>query len=267
MSIATVSASGFLGRHFSPGRWFKLLRADLIQYRNSLSIAFVAVYGAVLLALVALAPTSGGWQPHETFVPFIIYAGGLAVISYSFIELTDPVRRSAYLLVPASTLEKVSARLVLTLLAFPAATLVLYWVTSLVGAGLGTLIWDRSFGIYNPLTENTVRLLAHYPMIHAVFFLGAIWFRKGSVFKTLLSVVIAQLGLAIIAAFFFRIVFFEFFEGLGLDHSMEFQLNVIDAGWLTSDLTAQLGEVFAYLLFGPWLWVISYLRLADTESS
>lgn len=267
MSLVTISASGFFERHFAPRRWIKLVLADLIQYRNSLSIAVLAIYGAVLLLLLALAPTSGGWQPHEIFVSGILYVGGLVVVSHSFVELTDPIRRSAYLLVPASTLEKIAARLALTLVAFPVAALALYWATSLVGAGLGDLIWGQSFGIYDPSTQKTARLLAYYPMIHAVFFLGAVWFRKGAVFKTLLSVVAAQIGLAIITMFLFRLVFFEFFEGLGLEPSREFRLNVTDAGWLTSDLSAQLGKAFTYFLLGPWLWVLSYLRLADTESS
>ena len=266
MSVATVSLGGLVERHFSPSRWMKLLRADLVQYRSSLSFAAMAVYGAALLVLVALAPTSGGWQPHEIFVPGILYVGGLVIISYSFVELGDPIRRSAYLLVPASTLEKASARLALTLVAFPAASLILYWATSLAGSGLGGLIWDESFDVYNPFTEETWRLLSVYPMVHSVFFLGAVWFRKSTLFKTMLAVVLAQIGLAIVTALIFRIVFFDFFQGMSFEPSKEFRLNVIDAGWLTSDISAQIGKVFTHLLFGPWLWVIAYLRLADTES-
>lgn len=266
MSIATLSDRPFFERHFSPGRWMKLLRADLVQYKSSMSIAAMAVFGAALLVLVALAPTAGGWQPHEIFIPGILYLGGLVVISYSFVELGDPVRRSAYLLVPASALEKVTARLALTLVAFPVAGLMLYWATSLVGAGLGGLIWDESFGVYNPFTEETWQLLAVYPMVHSVFFLGAVWFRKATVSKTILAVVLAQIGLAIVTALIFRVVFFDFFHGLSFEPSKEFRLNVTDAGWLTSDLSARIGKVFTHLLFGPWLWVIAYLRLADTES-
>ena len=266
MSIATVSPGGGVDRHFSPGRWIKLLRADLVQYRSSLSIGAMAVCGASLLMLVALAPTAGSWRPHEIFVPGLLYVGGLVFVSYSFVELGDPVRRSAYLLVPASTLEKASARLALTLVAFPAASLILYWVTSLAGSGLARLIWEESFGVYNPFTDETWRLLAVYPMVHSIFFLGAVWFRKATVFKTMLTVVLAQIGLAIVTAVIFRIVFFDFFHGMSFEPSKEFRLNVTDAGWLTSDLSAQIGKVFIHLLFGPWFWVIAYLRLADTES-
>ena len=268
MSLATLPpGGGFFERHFSPGRLIRLLRADLIQSRSSLSVAIAAVYGAALLVMVALAPTAGGWQPHGIFVPGILYVGGLVAISYSFVELGDPVRRSAYLLVPASTLEKVAARLALTLVAFPAAALMLYWATSVLGAGLGGLIWERSFEVYNPFTEETWRLLTAYPMVHSVFFLGAVWFRKAVLFKTVLAVVVAQIGLAIVTAVIIRIVFFDFFQGIGFEPSMDFRLNGVDVGWLTSGITAWLGEVFTYLLFGPWLWVIAYLRLADTESS
>ena len=219
------------------------------------------------MVLVALAPTSGSWRAHELFIPGILYVGGLVLISYSFVELDDPVRRSAYLLVPASTLEKMTARLVLTLVAFPVACLMLYWATSLVGAGLGSLIWEESFDVYNPFTEETWRLLTVYPLVHSIFFLGAVWFRKSTVFKTMLAVVVAQIGLVIVTAFIFRVVFFDFFQGMSFEPSQEFRLNIVDAGWLTSDLSARIGKVFTYLLFGPWLWAIAYLRLADTESS
>ncbi len=259
MSGATVSPTGLFERNFSPGRWIKLLRADLIQYKNNLSIATLAVFGAVLVVLVAFAPLTGRWQPHKIFVPGILFLGGIIITSYSFTELKDPIQRSAYLLVPGSTLEKVAARLMLTLVGFPLSALTLYWTTSLVGAGLGSLIWGKSFAIYRPFTEDTWRLLTVYPIVHSIFFLGAVWFRKGAAFKTLLAVVLAQIGLAVVTFFIFRIVFFDFFQGMSFNLSKE-----VDTGWLTSAVL-RIGRVFIYVLFGPWLWVISYLRLADTE--
>jgi hypothetical protein len=95
--------------------------------------------------------------------------------------------------------------------------------------------------------------------VHSIFFLGAVWFRKGAAFKTLLAVVLAQIGLAVVTFFIFRIVFFDFFQGISFNLSKE-----VDTDWLTSAVL-RIGRVFIYVLFGPWLWVISYLRLADTE--
>lgn len=260
ISGATVSPTGLFERHFSPGRWIKLLRADLIQHKHNLLIATMAVFGAVLVVLVASAPLTGRWQPHKIFVPGILFLGGIIITSYSFTELKDPIQRSAYLLVPGSTLEKVAARLLLTLVGFPLSALTLYWTTSLVGAGLGSLIWGESFAIYRPFTEDTWRLLTVYPIVHGIFFLGAVWFHKGAAFKTLLVVVLAQIGLAVVTFFIFRIVFFEFFQGMSVSFNLS---KEADIGWWTS--AVQIGRVFIYVLFGPWLWVISYLRLADTE--
>ena len=262
----TIRTAGLFDRHLSPRRFIKLLRADLIQYRSSLSIAATAVFGATLVLLTAFAPLSGGWQPHLIFLPGILFIGGLLITSYSFAELGDPVRRAAYLLVPASTFEKVAARLLLTLVAYPLAVLALYWLISLVAAGVGDLVWGRSFAVYNPFTAETWRLLTVYPMVHAIFFLGAVWFRKGAAFKTVLAVVAAQIGFVIVAGFILRIVFSGFFEGFSFTPSMDIRLKLIDAGWLTSDIWAQIGRLLTYLLFGPWFWVISYHRLADTES-
>ena len=254
-------------RHFQLSRWIRLLRVDLVQYRNPLYVAIVAVYGAVLFALVVLAPTSGSWQPHKIFLPSIICLGGMILVGNSFAELGDPVRRAAFLLIPASTLEKLGARLVLTLVAFPLAAISLYWITSLLGAAIGHLVWDSSFDIYDPFTQEIGRLIVVYPLIHSVFFLGSVWFRKSSIFKTIISVVVVQISFSIIAVFIFRIVFYDFFQGVSFDALKELQLHIDPGTWLTSDSSARLGTVFTYLLFGPWLWVIAYFRLADTESN
>ena len=120
-------------RHVSLRRGVKLLRADLIQYRNNLSIAAAAVFGVLLVILVAWAESAGEWDPHEVFVPIVLFGGGFIITSLSFIELGDPVRRSAYLMVPASTLEKLATRLLLTLVGFPLAVIALYWVSFAAG--------------------------------------------------------------------------------------------------------------------------------------
>ena len=256
--VTTISPTGSVDRYFSPGRWIKLLRADLVQYRNSLSIAAIAVFGAVLVVLVFFAPSTGSWQPHRFFLSSLLFLGGLIFTSYSFVELADPVRRSAYLLTPASTLEKIAVRLLLTLVGFPLSVLALYWMTSALGAWLGSLVWGKSFTIYHPFTEYTSQLLTVYPVVHAIFFLGAVWFRKNAAFKTLLSMVVAQIAFTVVAVFIVRIVFFDFFNGtdfsLGVGSSM---------AWL--DSVPWIARVFIYCLFVPWLWVIAYLRLADTE--
>ena len=263
MTATTAPSPGVFERHLSAKRCIDLLRADLIQYKSTFSIAAVAVFGTLLIVLVASTPSAGDWNPHQVFVPIVLFGGGLIMTSFSFVELGDPIRRSAYLLIPASALEKLATRLLLPLIGFPLAAFALYWVTSLVAAGLGFVIWGESFETYDPFTQQTGRILIWYLPANAIFFLGAVWFRKAAAFKTLLTLVLASIALPLVAGLILRIVFFHFFEGFGFTVAKE----IVHHGPfdITEEPLFKICKSYAYVVLGPWLWIVSYLRLSDTE--
>ena len=263
MTATTPRTPGVFERHLSVRRCVDLLRADLIQYRNPLSVASASVFGTLLVILVASTPSAGDWNPHEVFVRIVLFGGGLIMTSFSFVELGDPIRRSAYLLIPASALEKLATRLLLTLIGFPLAVFTLYWVTSVVAAGLGFVIWGESFEIYDPFTQQTGRMLAWYLPANAIFFLGAVWFRKAAAFKTLLTLVLASIAIPLVAGLIFRIIFFDFFEGFSFTFAKK--LSVSGPYCITEEPLFQICKSYTYVVLGPWLWIVSYLRLSDTE--
>ena len=243
-------------------RLVALVKRDLVLLRRPVLIAAGAVFGVLLITAVAAATSAGSWDFHQVFFPITLFTGGVLVSGSSFPELGDRLRRSQYLLLPASHLEKFLVRWAMTLLGFAVGATVCYWLFSQVAYLLGLLIWGSGFAPLNLAESYVVDFLQGYIGLQALFFLGAVWFRRLVVFKTVLVIFLIGLGLTLVAAVAFRIAFHPYFTGFSLafQGGLEIPASIISAEWLR-----RLAQIGSWVLT-VWMWLTAYLRLQDIEA-
>lgn len=254
----------------NPRRLFNLLKAELlIGKRNKIMVAGGAV--ALITAFNYLTVVDGVGNNAkyvlQTIFPFVLLGGGAIVTSLCFNVLNSPQGRHAYLSLPASHLEKVTSKWIQTAILFPLITIVAYWLLSHILVFFSATVYDvhqkpllLTGNLYNGST-GILHLLKLYLISHAIYFLGAISFRKFEIFKTALASLILLLIFAAFAFGIFRIIFADVFVG------MEIQRNINVNGSIPNSQQMERWILGLLSIVGPiFFYVVAYFKLTEKEA-
>ena len=194
--------------HFSIERLWWLLRADCTAgYRSVLTVSGTLA-GVILIASLVSTPGAGAGQGFFVFwFGALLFVWGTIASSRAFAELHDKTRNVAYLLIPASSIEKTVARLLTVTLGLTAYLLILTGAVSLVVEGVFRLFLGASVGLFNPLDPLAWQLIGAYVFVQSFYFLGAAWFRRRHFMKTTLVLMATGIGLALFVLLTLRVVF------------------------------------------------------------
>ncbi len=251
-------------------RILSLIRLSIIEQRKAVAIAAGATFGGLLVIYLLNLVGGRSWDFHEGFFPMALTISGTIVTSLAFIDLHLPQKSQAYLMLPVSAAERVVERVLTTNLLFILAVSLAYGLFSLVAAGLGELLIGRSFGFYLPVSGEGLEAIKGYALIHAVFLFGAVYFRRRNLLKTLLSLAVLGMMFAFFTAFLAWIAFGDYremaaaglFSGMAIDDAL-----VASQMTRLADLARTAGRVFRFSTYAitPALWVLTWLRLRETE--
>ena len=148
---------------FSPQRLWLLIRGDLVVGYGSLLVVFGALAGVILVA--ALATHGGtllGGGFYRAFFGLVLFVWGLVASSRAFRPLHDRTRNEAYLLVPASGLEKTLARLLAVTVGLVAFLLVFTGLVSVVVETLNLLLYGGRYPFFDPFEPTVWRWIFVY---------------------------------------------------------------------------------------------------------
>jgi hypothetical protein len=208
---------------------------------------------------------------------FLLFTVGAFYSNQYYRELASRSKGINFLLVPASTFEKVLCSLLFTvILFFIIFTSVFYLVDVLmvaVAKGFTTTDFpDKERGVLNVFeaarvpfdVKSSFNILLIFFSIQSIFLLGSVYFTKFSFIKTIIT------GFVI----FFVVFFFVYF----LNDMMP---KGEYAGFLTSyriygngkeqyivSVPRWLGQFLDYLLmygFAPFMWIVTYFRLKEKQ--
>ena len=256
---------------FSPWRFYLLVRNGLALNKSAILIVSAAV-GAILLSFSAL-DTFVGYRPrfHQWIYLGVLYVGGLIVTSKIFKELHDTVKGSAWLLVPASLLEKASSRIVLSTVMYVVTTMLIYFGFSLISEGFNWLLFRRHHPLFNPFDQLIINGVALYFVLQAPFLVGAIYFRKHPLSKTILALLGYTFVFFVAVILAIWLIFGNYFNGFfpGLETLIEQTRTACES--ITANIE-KLGRVVLWVwriifwaLIPPLCWIICYYRLKETE--
>ena len=254
-----------------PRLWF-LLRGDFIAGYRSLIVVSAALAG-VTLATAMIVPSGLVFDnvfhrdPGFHFAVFTIalFAWGVVASSRAFRPLHDKTRNEAYLLLPASALEKMLARLLAVTAGLVAYLLVFSTVVALVVESLNLLFFGNRNAFFNPFDPFVWERISLYIVLQSLYFLGAAWFRRAHFIKTTLAIALTITGLAAVAAIAARIVFADFPLHVSLHiHNLSFVLATEPQSLYGKANTALLAVM---VLLPVACWSIAWLRLAEAQVS
>lgn len=254
---------------FSLQRLAALLRKDIVLTSRP------ALFGAVALLCVNLynGLTSYYYVKEwgvELF-PVLLLLTGFFTTSLAFVDLHGGGSCTSYLTLPASVVEKFTARFLLTLVGFFALFTLVFYLSNTLGRAVNMLLYADSFATtFTPFSNEPLPLLRTYVHVHALLLLGAVFFRRHTLLKMIVVACILSLVGAMIVQravdsmmesmpFLFFLPFSFFIEAPVPEPSV-FN-NVLNA---ISTRIPLLG-LYVGEMVTPLFWALAYLKFTRCE--
>jgi hypothetical protein len=256
---------------FHPTRFYLLVRNGIVLNKSAILTASAAA-GAVLLFLSAFDAFLGD-RPrfHQGLYLGVLYAGGLIVTNRIFKEFHDTLKGPAWLLIPASLLEKTSSRIALSTVMYVIITMIVYFGFSLVSEGFNWLLFRRHHPLFNPFGPLVLHGVALYFVLQAPFLVGAVYFQKHSLSKTVLALLGYTFVFFVVVVFAMWLIFGNYFDGLlsSLETFIEQPRTFYESIGVSIERLCRVAvwiwRIIFWALIPPLCWTICYCRLRETE--
>ena len=246
----------------SARRLWLLIRADIITGYRHLIVIGGALAATIFVASVATRGdiAFGGAFYRECF-GFSLFIWGIVASSRAFRPLHDRKRNEAWLLVPASALEKTLARLLAVTVGLVAYLLVVIALVSVVVETLNLLLFGDRNAFFDPFDAGVRDRISLYLFLQSFYFLGGAWFRRANFVKTTLAIALATAAVAAFTLVTFRIALAGYRLDIGdVLFALE-ELGHVHAGGAEAVF---LGVV---LLLPVACWGIAWLRVREAQVS
>ena len=247
-----------------------LLRRDFSSGYKSVFIAMAAVGGFAILVTIVSAFGRDLGPIHKTMYYMLLFLGGYIVTSFAFKELHLDGQSVFYLTLPGSSLEKFLSKLLVSSVGYASGSLFFYTAVSSAAEGINRLIFGYGHPFFNPFERATMIAVAMYLVTQAVFLVGSVYFRKLAFIKTNLYIWLFGIILVILVAVFGWLIFRDYAIGKRIELDPYFQ-QLGESGEMQAVLLplaekfGQVAKVLFWAVMAPVCWVISYLRLRETE--
>jgi hypothetical protein len=245
-----------VSEHLSLRRLRLLIRNDVAAGYRTLALVSATVGLLSILGPAGLAyadRVEAGF--YRSFFIGVLLIWGTIATSISFRDLHGRSTNAAFLLLPATALEKTLSRLLLNTVLLIAYLLLLMSLLSLIGEVLELAGITRSNDWFSPLDRVAWTVIPHYLVLQSVFFLGAAWFRKLHYVKTLLSVAVLVAGLSGITFIVGWLLFF----GTVFD--------VADDGLAPPVLVENISPLAYFVALPLFCWWTAWLRVKESQVS
>jgi hypothetical protein len=231
----------------------------LRNYRSWLVVSGTIALVALLVSVLGAWDRDVGPGFYDAMFIVILFGWGTLGTSEAFADLHDRGTNTAFLLLPASALEKTAVRLLLYTVGIVFYLLVFTTVLSLVLEGINTVLFGVRRELFWPLDRTVWSIVPHYLVVQGLFFLGAAWFRKVRFVKTVGAALAIWFGLVIIAATIAwslgsgDVLFQDRLSGPGFFESLE---------WI-----GDAARFVYYFLLPAFCWFVAWLRVTETQVS
>ena len=257
---------------FSARRLRHLLRGDFITGYRSLLMISGALAGIVLVAAM-IAPADhafdadfhGGPGFHRALFTAALFVWGIIASSRAFRPLHDKTANEAWLLLPASALEKMLARLLAVTIGLVAWLLVFSTVVSVVVESLNLIFAGKRHAFFDPFDPVVWNRISLYVVFQSLYFLGGAWFRRAHFIKTTFAITLATIGLAALAVITARIAFDDLPMHVSLHIRNLSYVLTAEPYWYSGAADTVLSAIKVLLPLA--CWCIAWLRIAETQVS
>lgn len=228
---------------FSLERIYKLSINDILTHRKLILIAIATIFVFLIVIPYHAVSNIGVYY-------FMLFAGGFVLTTRAFNDMHDYERAYRYLTLPCSNLERLVSKWLLTTIVYALGLLVLYYIFALFGYAVNLLIFKYSHKIYSPLNLDLWIVIGKYIVLQAIILLGAVYFKKYALIKTLLAIGCFLIFIAIFSIIVTWINCPSCFFG-----SVTEQINISIRG----------ASMIFWIIVAPICWYITYLRITECE--
>jgi hypothetical protein len=256
---------------FNPKRFYWLIRNPILLNKSAIFFVSAAIGGILLFisAIDAFKEPSPGF--YQKWYLLILYLGGFILTSRIFKELHHSERGPAWLILPASALEKFGSRLTLSTVIYALGTMLMLFVFSFASEAVNRLLLGRDHSLFNPLDPMILKGTVLYFVLQSPLLAGAVYFRKHVLSKTVLTLVVYTFVLLLFVLVGMKLFLGSYFDGVTsslqfLDHLQE----IAGADFLAhleglGRLGAWTGRILFWAVLAPLFWTVGYYRLKETE--
>lgn len=266
-----------MNKYFNVNRFRLLMVKELLLNRKNLLIMFISL--VLFFLLLDFSPLSNlindkSYIQHLVIYPLIMLMYCLILTSTSFSELNNTEQKIEFYMLPASITEKYAVKFIYTTLVFILISLASLTLAAIIAEFTRLLL--RSNVLFKPIFHSyTFQMLFDFLFVylgyHAIFFCGAVFFRKLESGKTLLVIitVIVTAGLYLFILNYMpffkntisREMIFQQFGKVEMQYSVQSVKNIHE---YFDNLRTQVMFIFRYIL--PLiLWTAAYFRLKEDE--
>jgi hypothetical protein len=234
---------------FDMQRFILLIKNKLTLNATGIILFTGTIFAVVLLYSLLLPYNHINFQFHNDAYKLLLFCGGIWITSNAFADLHDSKKAISFLTLPASQFEKFLLILCFTTIGYILAITIIFSLTSLIVATFNLSFYKIRTAIFNPFDHEIINSIKTYFSVQAVFALGAIYFKKYSISKTILTVCILFIVISMFT--FMTLIAFSLQPPL---HQLNFQIAY-------QNLITQI--VSTLIMFS--CWYITYLRLTEYE--
>lgn len=257
---------------FDPRRFWLLLKEEFrLEYKRYL-LGLGVVFGGLLIiwwanGLNNIVPERQVEEFHYIWFGIILIGGGAFFTSLAYTQLGTKPTRLFYLNLPASALEKFSAKWLVTAIIYPIVIWGLYllfsWLVNKIHIGYTD---GKPFTMLPAFGKTTWILMKIYLVVQSIFLLGAIVFHRYAIFKTAFSMLILGAFLVLATYIGFRIIFPEMFVGWSAPEPPTSVYNFTDAfrTFVDEQLEGVMERIF-WIAVAPFMLVIGFFKLKEKE--
>lgn len=251
---------------FDLKRFLRLLRCELYASSASLIIILGVSVGVAALVNITTIPAAGRFSIHDIFYPTIVLMiGGLVFSSLTFTRVHGPGNDLRYVTLPASNLEKLASKILLTSVFYVVASLVVYFIATALMSGISLLIFRRAHALFNPFTLFQLWMIGIYIVVQSIFVFGSIFFKRMALAKTILTLMGIGLAFSIIAGIIFTLVNIDILVTGDFWGYRPYVWNGDLSPSVIIDLLKTVPGVIFWGLTAPFFWIVSYFRLKEKE--
>ena len=240
-----------------------LLIRQLRFNTQSLLIGFAAVAGLLTFILTMRVIFGNTPLDSTTFFGNIMpyfFAGGFVFTRSIFSELKTSHRGYLYLTLPASALEKLAVAWFISAVLYMVAALVVMFIINLLLMAFALIFMSPHVPFFNLFDPSILKAYAVYLVTQSVFFLGSIYFRRVHFLKTMLSLFVIGVIIAIYTSVAARLIIFHNFS------SFQFGADLPDniKNFFENTFAPIIRVLFWYCL-APFFLVVSYFCLKERQ--
>lgn len=250
-----------MNEHFSIRRFLPLLRMDILARYRPVAIT-TAVFAALILVSSTITVVMGvpGANVMDFWFIVMLFGWGAVESSLSFRELHDKSRNAAFLLIPASALEKTASRLLFVTVLLGAYILAFATVMMVLNNALVSALTGADASAFHFFDRWPLAAIGFFVVNQSLYFFGAAWFRRWHFIKMALVLNIFPMLLSWLSVGAFLLFFGNIVPPAGEFGNELFIRHVGLIFFLWTFL-----KVFFFGVIPVFCWIVAWLRVRETQ--